>query len=274
VEFKTALLKEDDSKAGTFVGYASTWTREPDSYGDVVAKGAFKDTLADWEKRGAPIPCLWGHRMDEPECFIGAVTAAEEDDHGLKVSVTLDLDNPKAAQTHRLMKASMVTQMSFAFDILDSGTVQVEDGVKARELRKVTLYEVSVVPVGANQDTSIEDVKGGPALTAAQWAAITRWAKAAGDEDTSTSSGDDTSTDGGQDDESPDFTAEQIKALRELADEWIADHDEDDPQEGEGDGNSTPAEAAQEGGKAARLEAIARLTNEINALMGQEGAGA
>ena len=46
VEFKTVAVKAGES-AGEFVGYASTWTRTPDSYGDVVAKGAVAATLAD-----------------------------------------------------------------------------------------------------------------------------------------------------------------------------------------------------------------------------------
>ena len=236
MEFKTATLTEDASAVGEFVGYASTWTRTPDSYGDVVAKGAFADTLKAWESKGTPIPCLWGHRMDEPECFLGAVIEAEEDDHGLRVRVALDLDNPKASRVYQLLKSRLVAQMSFAFDIREDRTVEVDDGVKARELVRVDLYEVSVVPIGANQDTSIEDVKS--------------------------NSGD-------------DFTSEQIKALKAIADEWIADHANDDPQEGEGDSNADAGKAAQECGKSARAEAVARLNQQINALTGgQEGAGA
>lgn len=242
MEFKTITLKEDATQVGEFVGYASTWTRQPDSYGDVVAKGAFADTLAAWEERGAPIPALWGHRMDEPSMFIGTVAEAEEDDHGLRVRVSLDLDNPTAAQVHRLLKARSVAQMSFAFDIREDATVEVDDGVKARELRKLDLYEVSVVPVGANQDTSIESVKAQPHTRKAD------------------------------DDQGLPFTDEQIEALRRVADEWIADHDGDDDQDsptsgGGSGGNTRSAEARR--GKAARVEAAARIAEEINALTGQ-----
>lgn len=254
MEFKTALLKEDTSAAGEFVGYASTWTRTPDSYGDVVAKGAFADTLKAWEAKGQPIPALWGHRMDDPEYFLGAVKEAEEDDHGLRVRVALDLGNPKAAHVHRLLKSGAVAQMSFAFDILEDATVQVEDGVKARELRKVHLYEVSVVPIGANQDTSIETVKAAspePVLTAAQWQRLA--GKAAVSEA---------------------LSDEEIAALKAIAGEWIASQT-DDPQEGEGDSNTEQAEAGQEASKAARAEAVARLNQQIDALTGgQKGAGA
>lgn len=41
------------AEAGTITGYASTWTREPDSYGDVVAKGAFEENIAQIKRRAA-----------------------------------------------------------------------------------------------------------------------------------------------------------------------------------------------------------------------------
>ena len=33
---------------GEFIAYPSTFTREPDAYGDVVAPGAFLETIAAW----------------------------------------------------------------------------------------------------------------------------------------------------------------------------------------------------------------------------------
>ena len=49
--------------------------------------------------------------------------------------------------------------MSFAYDVLDEAKVTLDDGTKANELRKLNLFEVSVVPVGANRDTEILAVK-------------------------------------------------------------------------------------------------------------------
>ena len=160
-EVKVALKVGDGSTdnglaEGEFEAYASTFTREPDSYGDVVAKGAFGDSL---KESGQVLPVLFGHRFDDPDYNIGGVVEASEDDHGLKIRGQLDLDSPKAAQVHRLMKAKRIGQMSFAFDTLDEGSVELEDGRKANELRKLKLYEVSVVPIGANQDTEILAVK-------------------------------------------------------------------------------------------------------------------
>jgi len=149
----------DGLEEGEFIAYASTNIREPDSYGDVVAPGAFTDTLKAWAESGNVLPVLYGHRFDDPDYNIGGVLSAEEDEHGLKVHGKLDLDNPKAAQVHRLLTGRRIGEMSFAYDTIEEGQVTLEDGRKANELRKLDLFEVSVVPVGANRDTEVLAVK-------------------------------------------------------------------------------------------------------------------
>jgi HK97 family phage prohead protease len=156
---QTQVKASDNGDEGIFEAYASTFTREPDSYGDVVAKGAFADTLSEWKESGNVLPVLFGHNMSDPDYNIGAVVEAKEDDHGLLVKGKLDLDNPKAAQVYRLIKGKRINQMSFAFDVLDEKQVELGDGTKANELRNLKLYEVSIVPIGANQDTEILAVK-------------------------------------------------------------------------------------------------------------------
>lgn len=151
--------EDDGLEEGQFVAYASTFTREPDSYGDVVAPGAFADTLKAWGESGNVLPVLFGHRFDDPDYNIGGVVEAVEDERGLKVTGQLDLENPKSAQVYRLLKGRRIGEMSFAYDVLDEGQVTLDDGTKANELRKLDLFEVSVVPVGANRDTEIVAVK-------------------------------------------------------------------------------------------------------------------
>lgn len=147
---------DDGLQEGQFVAYASVFGNV-DSYGDVVVKGAFTDDLAQWKASGYPIPLLFGHNMYDPDFNLGSADAAE-DDHGLLVTGTLDLENPKSAQTYRLIKGKRINQMSFAYDVVESGQVT-KDGETVTELRKLKLYEVSVVPVGANQETEILAVK-------------------------------------------------------------------------------------------------------------------
>lgn len=163
MRIKNALIQvkagpDSGLEEGQFTAYASTFTREPDSYGDVVAKGAFTKTLAEWAQTDSVIPLLFGHRMDDPDYNIGSVLEASEDEHGLLVKGQLDLDSPKGAQTYRLLKGKRINQLSFAYDVLDEGQVE-EGGRKVNELRELSLYEVSIVPIGANQDTEVLAVK-------------------------------------------------------------------------------------------------------------------
>lgn len=148
---------DDGLEEGQFTAYASVFGNV-DSFGDVVVKGAFADTLEDWKSSGNVIPLLWGHNMSDPDYNIGMVAEASEDDHGLLVTGQLDMESPKSAQVYRLLKGRRVGQMSFAYDIEDAGFGQ-KDGEDVFELRRLKLHEVSVVPVGANQETEVLSVK-------------------------------------------------------------------------------------------------------------------
>lgn len=148
---------DDDLPEGTFTAYASVFDNV-DSYRDVMVKGAFENTLAEWKDLGAPIPVYWGHNISDPDFNVGHVEEAREDARGLFVKVVLDLESPKAAQTYRLLKGRRVREMSFGFSTVKSGFAE-RDGREVRELSEVKLFEVSVVPVGANPDTEVISVR-------------------------------------------------------------------------------------------------------------------
>lgn len=156
----TVQMKADgDSLAdGQFTGYAAVFDNK-DSYGDVIRKDAFVESLADYGANGAGIPCYWSHQMSNPLMCIGETVVAREDERGLFVKVQLDLDTEMGAQVHRLIKAGRVNQMSFAFDIEDYAFAESDELGGYMELRKLKLHEVSVVQVGANQETELLDVK-------------------------------------------------------------------------------------------------------------------
>ena len=155
--FKAREKADDDG--GTLVAYAATFDRDPDSYGDVIARGAFKDTLEKWAASDACIPLLFGHRTDDPEMNLGAVIKAEEDERGLRIEAEFDPDNAKAQYARKLVREGRLSKMSFAFDVIEQGTITLEDGREANELRKVDLFEVSLVPIPANQHADVIDVK-------------------------------------------------------------------------------------------------------------------
>lgn len=152
-------VKSDSTSEGEIIAYASVFNNV-DAYGDIVLKGAFEETLSEWKESGNTIPLLYGHDFRDPFSNIGSVLEASEDDHGLKVHASLDLDNPKAAQVYRLLKEKRLNQMSFAFDVVEGAFVEREKE-DVYEIRRAKLYEVSVVPIGANQETEVLAVKAG-----------------------------------------------------------------------------------------------------------------
>ena len=159
-KFKSADFAAQMPSDGTVEGYAATFDREPDSYGDVIAKGAFARTLTEWSQKEQPIPLLYGHNTEDPEMNIGKVTAAYEDERGLHVRAEFDADNPKAQYVRKLAKEGRLYQFSFAYSVRDAGEVEI-GGVHAYELRDLDLYEVSLVQIPANQHAVVTGVKSG-----------------------------------------------------------------------------------------------------------------
>lgn len=144
---------------GTVKGYASTFDREPDSYGDVIARGAFAKSIERWAKGDKPVPLLYGHNTDDPIYNIGAVTLMKEDERGLYIEAEFDAENEKAQYVRKLVKEGRLYQFSFAFDCTDWAEVELDDGRKANELRELEIYEVSLVQIPANQHAEVVDVK-------------------------------------------------------------------------------------------------------------------
>lgn len=157
IKTKTFEVKADH---GTISGYASTWTREPDSYGDIVAKGAFSEHIAQIKEEGRVLPFLFNHKADDLRAYIGTVFELKEDDHGLYFEGTFD-DTPEGQRARELALDGRLCKFSFAYDVLEAGEVTLEDGRKANELRKLKIHEVSLVMYPANPDTSVVSVKAG-----------------------------------------------------------------------------------------------------------------
>lgn len=151
---------------GSVTGYAATFDREPDSYGDVIAPGAFKKSLERWDglrADGKYIPLLYGHSTEDPAYNIGRVVEAVEDEKGLRVVAEFDAQNDKAQYVRKLVQEGRLYQFSFAYDVRDAAEIELEGYGRAYELRDVELYEVSLVQIPANQNAVVTGVKSAPA---------------------------------------------------------------------------------------------------------------
>ena len=151
------LIKSAEADAGTITGYFSTYDRIPDSYGDIVAPGAFTETIKKREESGHPFPLCWNHDLN---MIIGKVDKIEDDEKGPLMTASF-FGTPLAQEKRELVKSGVVFQFSFAYDILEAGPTEIEEGVKAYELKKLDLFEVSIVPIPANPRAEMTEIKSG-----------------------------------------------------------------------------------------------------------------
>ena len=161
VRFKTNAA--DGLNEGEFLVYPSTFTRTPDSYGDVVAKGAFAKGIAKRKADGAQLPGLFMHRLDDLGSYVAHAIEEGEDDHGWWVKGAFDLDDSAGAKLYRLVKGGRIRELSFAYDVVSQARVKLADVKSANELRDLDVHEFSFFVVGANRDTVVAAVKSAPA---------------------------------------------------------------------------------------------------------------
>lgn len=138
---------------GVFSGYGSVFGNV-DSYQEIVAPGAFGESLAAWKDAGKMPPVLWQHRSGEP---LGPYLDMREDTHGLFVKGQLLVDDvARAKEARALMKAKAVNGLSIGFVTREDSYDKVT-GI--RTLKKIDLWEVSVVTFPANPAAQISNVK-------------------------------------------------------------------------------------------------------------------
>ena len=141
-------IKDLDEETGVFTGYAATFSKRPDSYGDIIDPGAFKKTLKEDRNR---IVILWNHDIWEP---IGKPLEIAEDTKGLLVKGQLTLGVQRAREILALMKDGVVSVMSIGFETIKQVNME---GV--RHLKELRLFDVSPVTFAANPEAVILSVK-------------------------------------------------------------------------------------------------------------------
>lgn len=137
---------------GTFTGYGSIFNIT-DKGGDIVAPGAFAETLTQQKASGRLPAMLWQHRQAEP---IGVYTSMEEDAVGLKVTGQLALKTSRGAEAYELMKMGAISGLSIGYRVRDDSWDRVT-GV--RTIKKADLVELSVVTLPMNDSARIATVK-------------------------------------------------------------------------------------------------------------------
>jgi len=144
---------ETTAEDGVFEGYASVFG-EVDNVKDRVARGAFRETLAQFRKNGRMPPLLWQHDTREP---IGIIKELYEDGKGLRIRARLFVEDiPRARQAYKLLRENGISGLSIGFKAAESA-FDPETGV--RTLLKIELMEISLVTFPALDSARIAGVK-------------------------------------------------------------------------------------------------------------------
>jgi HK97 family phage prohead protease len=162
-------VKFASDKTGVFSGYGGV-TGNKDGGGDVIAKGAFRDTLREWQDKGKFPPMLLQHgggflggAMDMLP--VGKYTSMEENAKGLKVEGELFALNTERGQyIYEGMKSGTLDGLSIGYRVKEFvlGTKPTEP---RRTIKSLDLVEVSIVTFPMNDKARVSAVKSGDIKT-------------------------------------------------------------------------------------------------------------
>lgn len=151
LEFKSFDITEhkaDDSGNLIITGYGAFFGNL-DSYKDIIAAGAFAETLLEKRDR---IAFCYQHDIWNP---IGKIQDIKEDDKGLWLKVMLSAAEDDI-QTK--VKEGILKEMSIGYRVVDSSE-EMRNGDQVRILKKINLYEISLVTIAANPLAVIQSMK-------------------------------------------------------------------------------------------------------------------
>lgn len=151
LEFKSFDITEhkaDDSGNLIITGYGAFFGNL-DSYKDIISAGAFAETLSEKKDR---IAFCYQHDIWNP---IGKIQEIKEDMQGLWLKVMLSAAEDDI-QTK--VKEGILKEMSIGYRVVDSAE-EMRNGEHVRILKKINLYEVSLVTIAANPLAVIQSMK-------------------------------------------------------------------------------------------------------------------
>lgn len=147
-----ALQIKATGEDGTVEGYGSVFGVR-DNYDDVIAKGAFIQSLKDHKAAGTMPAMLWQHDADKP---IGVWTEMVEDEKGLRIKGQLAMETVKGKEAHALLKMGALNGLSIGFM---SKEWSYDRETEVRTLTAIDLWEVSLVTFPANEKARVTNVK-------------------------------------------------------------------------------------------------------------------
>lgn len=162
----------DDPNVMSFEGYGAVFGNT-DSYGDVIAKGAFRNTIREAKASGVWPAMLQQHggwQMSADDMMpIGVWTEMSEDDHGLLLKGTL-APTTRGREMYTLMKMQprpAITGLSIGYRPVKWKTSTKPEEPR-RTLTEVSLVEISPVTFPANPKARIAAAKNNTGIRLAE----------------------------------------------------------------------------------------------------------
>ncbi len=156
-EFKA----DPNDNTGTFIGYGSTFGNV-DTYGDTVAKGAFKKTIADAKSGDTNWPVMLSQHSEGVP--IGIWTHMEENETGLRLQGKLALNTTKGRDAYELLRMKprpALNGLSIGYRAKEYDLHRNKSGPNgaSRTLKAVDLVECSLVTFPADKFSRVTSVK-------------------------------------------------------------------------------------------------------------------
>lgn len=157
-------LAGSEAAPGSFEGYASLFG-VVDQGGDMVAPGAFTQTLAAMKARGYAVPMYLNHgaMAGSDPLPAGVWTSIQEDARGLAVSgQLLGLNTDSGAYRYELVKGGAMRGLSIGYRAkkVDYGK---KPGEPRRTLKQIDLVEISIVDDPMLSQAQVSTVKSAAA---------------------------------------------------------------------------------------------------------------
>lgn len=156
-------VKFASDKSGAFSGYGAIFGNV-DAGGDMIEKGAFKQTLRAWEDKGKLPPMLLQHGggflgSADDMLPVGKWTSMEENSKGLKVEGELFAMNTERGQyIYEGLKAGALDGLSIGYRPKEF-VLGTKPGEPRRTLKSVDLVELSIVTFPMNDKARVGAVK-------------------------------------------------------------------------------------------------------------------
>ena len=150
---------DDEDGERKFSGYANTFDHK-DRAGDITQKGAFTKSIKEHIANGTKPLMLMHHDHSRP---VGVWEKLVEDAKGLYVEGRLTKGVRDADEAYALLKDGALNSMSIGYKVIDE---EYDRSKGANLLHEVSLFEISLVSIPANEQSTVMSVKSDDTIDA------------------------------------------------------------------------------------------------------------